>query len=50
MFVSSERACDRDERAEHAQTSGTEEAEFLPGHLTHDRRQLPGAGLIASDS
>ena len=41
---------DLDERAEHSQASGAEQAELLSGHLTDDRRQFPGAELIAGNS
>ena len=45
-----EPARDLDKCAEHSQTSSAEQAELLSGHLTYDRRQFPGAELIASNS
>src|SRR5512140_173904 len=50
LLRGSERARDLDKRAEHSQTSGAEQAELLSGNLTYDRRQFPGAELIASNS
>ena len=46
----SNRARNLDKRAEHSQASGAQQAELLSGHLTHDRRQFPGAELIAGDT
>ena len=43
-------ARDLDKRAEPSQTSGAEQAELLAGHLTYDRRQFPGAELLARNS
>jgi hypothetical protein len=37
-------------RAEYRQASGAEQAELLSRHLAYNRRQFPGAELIAGDS
>ena len=46
----SHRARDLDKRAKHSWASSAEQAELLSRHLTDDRRQFPGAELIASNA
>src|SRR5208283_3105195 len=50
LLSGSDGARDLDQRAEHSQTSGAEQAEFLSGRLTDDRREFPGAELIARNA